>query len=49
MSTITPVLDDPTRDGGVAVVGLDGTVLGRGHNRRVQDGDPSAHEDIGED
>jgi cytosine/creatinine deaminase len=28
---------------GAALVGADGTVLGRGHNRRVQDGDPSAH------
>lgn len=28
---------------GAALVGPDGTVLGRGHNRRVQDGDPSAH------
>jgi len=34
-------------DGGVpigaALVGADGSVLGRGHNRRVQDGDPSVH------
>ncbi|WP_228395326.1 nucleoside deaminase, partial [Modestobacter roseus] len=28
---------------GAALVAADGTVLGRGHNRRVQDGDPSAH------
>jgi cytosine/creatinine deaminase len=28
---------------GAALVGPDGTVLGRGHNRRVQDGDPSVH------
>ncbi|MFP5069744.1 nucleoside deaminase [Pseudonocardia nantongensis] len=28
---------------GAALLGPDGTVLGRGHNRRVQDGDPSAH------
>ncbi len=28
---------------GAALVGPDGTVLGRGHNRRVQDGDPSMH------
>ncbi|ANY07437.1 nucleoside deaminase [Pseudonocardia sp. HH130630-07] len=28
---------------GAALVGPDGEVLGRGHNRRVQDGDPSAH------
>ncbi len=28
---------------GAALVGSDGTVLGRGHNRRVQDGDPSMH------
>ncbi|MDQ4119690.1 MAG: nucleoside deaminase [Actinomycetota bacterium] len=28
---------------GAALVGADGTVLGRGHNRRVQDGDPSVH------
>lgn len=26
-----------------ALYGPDGTVLGRGHNRRVQDGDPSMH------
>ncbi|MFD5766848.1 nucleoside deaminase [Streptomyces sp. NPDC127049] len=35
------------REGGVpigaALYGADGTLLGRGHNRRVQDGDPSAH------
>lgn len=28
---------------GAALYGADGTVLGRGHNRRVQDGDPSTH------
>ncbi|WP_263248551.1 nucleoside deaminase [Saccharopolyspora rosea] len=28
---------------GAALVGPGGRVLGRGHNRRVQDGDPSAH------
>jgi cytosine deaminase len=28
---------------GGALVAADGTVLGRGHNRRVQDGDPSMH------
>ena len=28
---------------GAALVALDGTVLGRGHNRRVQDDDPSVH------
>ncbi len=28
---------------GAALFGRDGTLLGRGHNRRVQDGDPSAH------
>jgi cytosine/creatinine deaminase len=28
---------------GGALVGVDGTVLGRGHNRRVQDDDPSVH------
>ena len=28
---------------GGALIGPDGTVLGRGHNRRVQDGDPSMH------
>lgn len=28
---------------GAALVSADGTVLGRGHNRRVQDGDPSMH------
>ena len=26
-----------------AVLVLDGAILGRGHNRRVQDGDPSVH------
>lgn len=28
---------------GAALYGADGTLFGRGHNRRVQDGDPSAH------
>nr|WP_308801803.1 nucleoside deaminase [Streptomyces polyasparticus] len=28
---------------GAALYAADGTLLGRGHNRRVQDGDPSAH------
>jgi cytosine/creatinine deaminase len=28
---------------GAALVGAEGQVLGRGHNRRVQDGDPSVH------
>lgn len=28
---------------GAALVAADGTVLGRGHNRRVQDDDPSMH------
>jgi cytosine deaminase len=28
---------------GAALVGPDGRVLGRGHNRRVQDADPSVH------
>lgn len=28
---------------GAALFDRDGTLLGRGHNRRVQDGDPSAH------
>jgi cytosine deaminase len=28
---------------GAALFGPDGAVLGRGHNRRVQDGDPSMH------
>ena len=28
---------------GGALVGADGTVLGRGHNQRVQQGDPSVH------
>jgi creatinine deaminase len=28
---------------GAALFGADGRLLGRGHNRRVQDGDPSAH------
>ena len=28
---------------GAALFGLDGTLLGRGHNRRVQENDPSIH------
>ncbi|GAA1180087.1 nucleoside deaminase [Ornithinimicrobium humiphilum] len=28
---------------GAALLAADGTILGRGHNRRVQHGDPSAH------
>lgn len=28
---------------GAALFASDGTLLGRGHNRRVQDGDPSVH------
>lgn len=28
---------------GGALIGVDGSVLGRGHNRRVQDDDPSMH------
>jgi cytosine deaminase len=28
---------------GGALIGVDGTVLGRGHNQRVQQGDPSIH------
>jgi cytosine deaminase len=28
---------------GAALFSADGTLLGRGHNRRVQDGDPSMH------
>ena len=28
---------------GAALFSVDGTLLGRGHNRRVQDGDPSMH------
>lgn len=28
---------------GAALFTTDGTILGRGHNRRVQDGDPSVH------
>lgn len=28
---------------GAALFGADGQLLGRGHNRRVQDGDPSLH------
>src|SRR5260370_21120007 len=30
---------------GAALFERDGKLLGRGHNRRVQDGDPSAHGD----
>ncbi|WP_432114902.1 nucleoside deaminase [Streptomyces sp. S1] len=32
---------------GAALYGGDGTLLGRGRNRRVQDGDPSAHAETG--
>lgn len=28
---------------GAALISVDGEVIGRGHNRRVQDGDPSLH------
>lgn len=28
---------------GAALIGADGVVLGRGRNRRIQDGDPSVH------
>ena len=28
---------------GAALYGADGSLLGRAHNRRVQDGDPSMH------
>jgi len=28
---------------GAALIGRDGSVLGRGHNRRIQDDDPSVH------
>ncbi|SEE63194.1 nucleoside deaminase [Ruania alba] len=28
---------------GAVLISADGEVLGRGHNRRIQDGDPSAH------
>ncbi|MFK0022363.1 nucleoside deaminase [Streptomyces sp. NPDC090798] len=31
---------------GAALYGADGALLGRGHNRRVQDGDPSLHAEI---
>jgi tRNA(adenine34) deaminase len=31
---------------GAVVVGPDGTVVGRGHNRREADGDPTAHAEI---
>jgi len=39
---------EKSRDGGGipiggALIGRDGAVLGRGHNRRVQDGDPTMH------
>lgn len=33
---------------GAALYGADGTLLGRGHNRRVQDGDPSTHAETAE-
>ncbi|MFJ3618723.1 nucleoside deaminase [Streptomyces iakyrus] len=47
---LTPALEE-ARSGlaeggipiGAALYGADGTLLGRGHNRRVQDGDPSLH------
>lgn len=31
---------------GAVVVGADGTVLGRGHNRREADADPTAHAEV---
>ena len=31
---------------GSALFGADGTLLGRGHNRRVQHGDPTAHAEV---
>ena len=31
---------------GSALFGADGALLGRGHNRRVQSGDPSAHAEV---
>ena len=31
---------------GSALFSADGTLLGRGHNRRVQDGDPTAHAEV---
>ena len=31
---------------GAALFAADGTLLGRGHNRRVQDDDPSAHAEV---
>ena len=38
------------REGGIpigsALFGADGMLLGRGRNRRVQDGDPSAHAEV---
>ncbi len=51
---LEPLLDvtlDEARSGlaeggipiGAALFAADGTLLGRGHNRRVQDGDPSMH------
>src|SRR3954463_902326 len=45
----TPVAEAPAglAEGGIpigaALYGADGTLLGRGHNRRVQDDDPSMH------
>ncbi|MGD9531494.1 MAG: nucleoside deaminase, partial [Pseudonocardia sp.] len=54
MRDLAPLLDvalDEARAGlatggipiGAALFRVDGTLLGRGHNRRVQDGDPSMH------
>ncbi|MGE0297262.1 nucleoside deaminase [Pseudonocardia sp.] len=54
MRDLAPLLDvalDEARAGlaaggipiGAALFRADGTLLGRGHNRRVQDGDPSMH------
>lgn len=42
------VLAPATRDVpiGAVVVGADGTVLGRGHNRREADADPTAHAEV---
>ncbi|MBB5787480.1 tRNA adenosine(34) deaminase TadA [Jiangella mangrovi] len=42
------VLAPTTRDVpiGAVVVGPDGTVLGRGHNRREADADPTAHAEV---
>ena len=50
-STLLEVALDEARAGlaeggipiGAALFAADGTLLGRGHNRRVQDGDPSMH------